>query len=154
DNITVIRRGKVVGERPPATSGTELASLMVGRSVQLRVSKEPATPGDVVLDVQDLTVAGGRGAEAGGGRSFQVRAGEILGMAGVQGNGQTELCEALMGLRPSTGSVHLDGTDLSHASTRARLQAGIGYVPEDRSEDGLVADFSVADNLILDVYDR
>jgi simple sugar transport system ATP-binding protein len=86
--------------------------------------------------------------------SFQVRAGEILGMAGVQGNGQTELCEALIGLRPSTGSVHLDGTDLSRASTRARLHAGIGYVPEDRSEDGLVADFSVADNLILDVYDQ
>ena len=79
--------------------------------------------------------------------SFEVRAGEILGVAGVQGNGQTELCEALMGLRPSTGSVLLDGTDLSHASTRDRLRAGIGYVPEDRSEDGLVGDFSVADNL-------
>jgi simple sugar transport system ATP-binding protein len=86
--------------------------------------------------------------------SFQVRAGEILGVAGVVGNGQTELCEALMGLRPSAGSVVLDGTDLGHASTRARLHAGIGYVPEDRSEDGLVADFSVADNLILDVYDQ
>ncbi len=154
DNITVIRRGKVVGERPPTTTSTELASLMVGRSVQLRVSKESAKPGDVVLDVQDLSVAGERGEHPVRGVSFQVRAGEILGMAGIQGNGQTELCEALMGLRPSTGSVHLDGTDLSHASTRARLHAGIGYVPEDRSEDGLVADFSVADNLILDVYDR
>ena len=154
DNITVIRRGKVVGERPPTTTSSELASLMVGRSVQLRVSKEPAKPGDVVLDVQDLTVAGERGERSVRDVSFQVRAGEILGMAGVQGNGQTELCEALMGLRPSMGSVHLDGTDLSHASTRARLHAGIGYVPEDRSEDGLVADFSVADNLILDVYDR
>ena len=154
DNITIIRRGKVVGERPPTTSSTELASLMVGRSVQLRVSKEPARPGDVMLDVQDLNVAGERGEQSVRDVSFQVRAGEILGMAGVQGNGQTELCEALMGLRPSTGSVHLDGTDLSHASTRARLHAGIGYVPEDRSEDGLVADFSVADNLILDVYDQ
>jgi general nucleoside transport system ATP-binding protein len=154
DNITVIRRGKVVGERPPTTTSTELASLMVGRSVQLRVSKEPAKPRDVVLDVQDLTVAGERGEQSVRDVSFQVRAGEILGMAGVQGNGQTELCEALMGLRPSTGSVRLDGTDLSHASTRARLHAGIGYVPEDRSEDGLVADFSVADNLILDVYDQ
>jgi len=155
DTITVIRRGKVVGERPPATSSTELASLMVGRSVQLRVSKEPAKPGDVVLDVQDLSVAGERG-ERSSVRdvSFQVRAGEILGMAGVQGNGQTELCEALMGLRPSTGSVLLNGTDLSHAPTRVRLHAGIGYVPEDRSEDGLVADFSVADNLILDLYDQ
>jgi len=154
DNITVIRRGKVVGERPPATSSTELASLMVGRSVQLRVSKEPAKPGDVVLDVQDLTVAGERGERSVRDVSFQVRAGEILGMAGVQGNGQTELCEALMGLRPSTGSVLLNGTDLSHAPTRYRLHAGIGYVPEDRSEDGLVADFSVADNLILDLYDQ
>jgi general nucleoside transport system ATP-binding protein len=154
DNITVIRRGKVVGERPPTTTSTELASLMVGRSVQLRVSKEPAKPGEVVLDVQDLTVAGERGEQSVRGVSFQVRAGEILGMAGVQGNGQTELCEALMGLRPSTGSVRLDGTDLSHATTRGRLHAGIGYVPEDRSEDGLVGDFSVADNLILDVYDQ
>jgi ABC-type uncharacterized transport system ATPase subunit len=154
DTITVIRRGKVVGERPPTTTTTELASLMVGRSVQLRVSKEPAKPGDVVLDVQDLSVEGERGERSVRGVSFQVRAGEILGVAGVQGNGQTELCEALMGLRPATGSVLLDGTDLSHAPTRARLHAGIGYVPEDRSEDGLVADFSVADNLILDVYDQ
>jgi general nucleoside transport system ATP-binding protein len=154
DNITVIRRGKVVGQRPPSTSGVELASLMVGRSVQLRVSKEPAVPAGVVLDVEDLHVHGERGEHSVRGVSFQVRAGEILGVAGVQGNGQTELCEALMGLRPSTGSVRLDGTDLSHASTRTRLRAGIGYIPEDRSEDGLVGDFSVADNLILDVYDR
>ncbi len=154
DNITVIRRGKVVGERPPATSSAELASLMVGRSVQLRVSKESAVPGDVVLAVKDLSVHGERGEQSVRDVSFQVRAGEILGVAGVQGNGQTELCEALMGLRPSVGSVHLDGVDLSHASTRARLRAGIGYVPEDRSEDGLVGEFSVADNLILDVYDQ
>jgi simple sugar transport system ATP-binding protein len=154
DNVTVIRRGKVVGERPPSTSSVELASLMVGRSVQLRVSKEPARPGEVVLDVQDLSVHGERGEQSVRDVSFQVRAGEILGVAGVQGNGQTELCEALMGLRPSTGAIHLDGADLSHASTRDRLRAGIGYVPEDRSEDGIVGEFSVADNLILDVYDR
>jgi len=154
DNITIIRRGKVVGQRPPSTSSVELASLMVGRSVQLRVSKEPAMPAGVVLEVQDLHVHGERGEHSVRGVSFEVRAGEILGVAGVQGNGQTELCEALMGLRPSTGSVRLDGTDLSGASTRARLRAGIGYIPEDRSEDGLVGDFSVADNLVLDVYDR
>jgi general nucleoside transport system ATP-binding protein len=154
DNITVIRRGKVVGERPPATSDAELAALMVGRSVQLRVSKEAARPGEVMLDVQDLNVYGERGEHSVRDVSFEVRAGEILGVAGVQGNGQTELCEALMGLRPSTGSVHLDGSDLSHASTRTRLRAGIGYVPEDRSEDGIVGEFSVADNLVLDVYDR
>jgi simple sugar transport system ATP-binding protein len=154
DTITVIRRGKVVGERPPSTSSVELASLMVGRSVQLRVSKEAARPGEVVLDVQDLNVHGERGEHSVRDVSFEVRAGEILGVAGVQGNGQTELAEALMGLRPSTGSVHLDGVDLGHASTRDRLRAGIGYVPEDRSEDGIVGDFSVADNLVLDVYDR
>src|SRR5690242_8838194 len=154
DAITVIRRGKVVGERPPSTGSAELASLMVGRSVQLRVSKEPARPGEVVLDVKDLVVAGERGEQSVRDVSFEVRAGEILGVAGVQGNGQTELAEALMGLRPSTGSVHLDGADLGHASTRDLLRAGIGYIPEDRSEDGIVGDFSVADNLILDVYDR
>ncbi len=91
-----------------------------------------------MLDVQDLSVAGERGEQSVRGVSFQVRAGEILGVAGVQGNGQTELCEALVGLRPATGLVKLDGADLSHSSTRARLHAGIGYVPEDRSEDGLV----------------
>jgi simple sugar transport system ATP-binding protein len=154
DAITIIRRGKVVGERPPATTGAELAALMVGRSVQLRVSKDPARPEDVVLDVSGLSVQGERGEQSVRDVSFQVRGGEILGVAGVQGNGQTELCEALMGLRPSTGTVRLNGRDLSHATTRDRLRAGIGYVPEDRQEDGLVSDFSVAENLVLDVYDR
>jgi general nucleoside transport system ATP-binding protein len=161
DEITVIRRGQVVGERPPTTTDAELATLMVGRSVELRVRKAPARPGDVVLDVQHLSVAGDVvPIEAGGTRnsvddvSFEVRAGEILGIAGVQGNGQTELCEALMGLRPATGVVRLDGHEISHASPRDRLRAGIGYIPEDRQEDGLVADFSVADNMVLDLYGR
>ncbi len=154
DTITIIRRGHVVGERPPSTSDSELAALMVGRAVQLRVDKTQAHPQDVVLDVAQLSVQGERGEHSVRDLSFQVRAGEILGVAGVQGNGQTELCEALMGLRPSTGSVRLNGTDLSHASTRDRLRAGISYVPEDRQEDGLVGDFSVAENLILDVYDQ
>ncbi len=154
DNITVIRRGKVVAERPPTTSDAELAALMVGRSVQLRVSKEAASPAGVVLEVRDLSVPGEHGDLAVQSVSFDVRGGEILGIAGVQGNGQTELCEALMGLRPSTGSVVLAGADISAASARDRLRAGIGYIPEDRQEDGLVGAFSVADNLILDVYDR
>jgi general nucleoside transport system ATP-binding protein len=154
DTITIIRRGKVVGERPPTATDTELAALMVGRPVQLRVSKRPAQPGDVVLDVQHLTVAGEHGSPVVDDVSFQVRAGEILGVAGVQGNGQTELCEALLGLRPASGSVLLNGRDVSHATPRDRLRAGIGYIPEDRQEDGLVGDFSVADNMILDVYDR
>ncbi|HKB31427.1 MAG TPA: ABC transporter ATP-binding protein [Streptosporangiaceae bacterium] len=155
DTITVIRRGKVVGERPPTASDQELAALMVGRAVELQVRKAPARPGAVAIDVSGLTVYDDRGQVAVDDVSLQVRAGEILGIAGVQGNGQTELCEALMGLRPAAGgSVRLDGRDLSHASPRHRLRAGVGYIPEDRQEDGLVADFPVADNLILDVYDR
>jgi general nucleoside transport system ATP-binding protein len=154
DTITVIRRGKVVGERPPSATDADLAALMVGRNVQLRVSKAEAHPGEVRLDVQHLTVAGGHGKPAVDDVSFQVRGGEILGVAGVQGNGQTELCEALMGLRASAGTVTMAGTDLSAASPRDRLRAGLGYIPEDRQEDGLVGEFSVADNLILDVFDR
>jgi simple sugar transport system ATP-binding protein len=161
DNITVIRRGRVFGERPPTTSDSELAALMVGRAVELRVSKEPARPGDVVLSVRDLTVSGDLvPAEAEAGRpvvdnvSLEVRAGEILGIAGVQGNGQTELCEAIMGLRPASGTVQLDARDISRATPEDRLHAGIAYIPEDRREDGIVADFSVADNLVLDLYDR
>jgi ABC-type uncharacterized transport system ATPase subunit len=155
DTITVLRRGKVVGQRPPGTTEDELASLMVGRDVQLRVSKEAAKPGDVVLDVADLTVADETGRVWVNGVSLQVRAGEILGVAGVQGNGQTELCEALMGLRPTaSGQVTLNGRDLTHATPRQRLHTGVAYVPEDRQEDGLVSDFSVADNMVLDTYDR
>jgi simple sugar transport system ATP-binding protein len=154
DKISVIRRGKVVGERPPSTSDSELAALMVGRSVQLRVSKEQAVPGDVRLEVEGLTVPGLLGGTVVNDLSFDVRGGEILGIAGVQGNGQTDMCEALMGLRPSAGKVLLDGMNISHLSTRDRLRTGIGYIPEDRQEDGLVGDFSVAENLVLDVYDR
>jgi general nucleoside transport system ATP-binding protein len=155
DTITVLRRGAVVGQRPPSATEDELAALMVGRNVQLRVSKEPAKPGDVVLDVSDLTVADQTGRVWVNGLSFQVRAGEILGVAGVQGNGQTELCEALMGLRPTaSGHVRLDGHDLTHATPSQRLEAGLAYVPEDRQEDGLVGDFSVADNMVLDQYYR
>jgi simple sugar transport system ATP-binding protein len=154
DNITVLRRGRVVAERPPSTSDAELAALMVGRAVQLRVSKETARPAEVMLDVRDLSVPAEHGGLAVDSISFDVRAGEILGIAGVQGNGQTELCEALMGLRPSTGSLLLAGADIAGATTRERLRAGIGYIPEDRQEDGLVGAFPVAENLVLDVYDQ
>ena len=155
DTITVLRRGRVVGERPPTASDSELASLMVGRAVELKVRKDPAAPGDVVLDAANLAVHDDHGQIAVDGVSLQVRAGEIVGVAGVQGNGQSELCEALLGLRPASGgSVHLAGHDITHATPRQRLRAGVGYIPEDRTEDGLVADFSVADNLVLDVYDR
>ena len=130
DTITVLRRGAVVGERPPSASEDELASLMVGRNVQLRVSKEAARPGEVILDVADLTVADETGRVWVNGVSFQVRAGEILGVAGVQGNGQTELCEALMGLRPAAaGQVRLNGVDLTRTTPAQRLRAGVAYVP-------------------------
>ena len=162
DTVTILRRGRVVGERPPDTSEDELAALMVGRSVQLRVAKTIAKPGRVMLDVRDLVVPGGHeglpGAEhtaAVSGLSFRVRAGEILGVAGVQGNGQTELCEALMGLLPvASGSVHLNDHDITGASPAHRLRAGIGYIPEDRQQDGLVGPFPVSENLILDTYNR
>jgi ABC-type uncharacterized transport system ATPase subunit len=153
DTITVLRRGKVVGQRPPGTTEDELALLMVGRDVQLRVSKGAAQPGEVVLDVAGLTVGDQAGRVLVNEMSFQVRAGEILGVAGVQGNGQTELCEALMGLRPTmAGRVTLNDQNLTRATPAQRLSAGIAYVPEDRQEDGLIGEFSVADNMVLDAY--
>jgi ABC-type uncharacterized transport system ATPase subunit len=155
DTITVLRRGRVVGQTSPSATEDELAALMVGRDVQLVVSKDPAKPGDVVLEVDGMTVADPDGRIWINGIAFSVRAGEILGVAGVQGNGQTELCEALMGLRPTAaGQVTLDGRELTHATPRQRLRAGVAYIPEDRQEDGLVGDFSVAENTVLDVYDR
>jgi general nucleoside transport system ATP-binding protein len=155
DTITVLRRGKIVGERAADATEEDLAALMVGRNVQLRVAKDAPAPGDVVLAVRDLAVRGDDGGLPVNGLSFDVRAGEILGIAGVQGNGQTELCEALMGLRPIVaGTVRMSGRDLTRARPRARLAAGIAYVPEDRKEDGLVGNFSVAENLILDMYER
>ena len=155
DTITVLRRGAVVGQKAPSATEDELAAMMVGRNVQLRVSKDAAKPGEVVLDVENLTVADETGRISVNEMSFQVRAGEILGLAGVQGNGQTELCEALLGLRPiSSGHIRVGGRDLTHSSPRQRLHAGIAYVPEDRQEDGLVGAFSVADNMVLDSYDQ
>jgi ABC-type uncharacterized transport system ATPase subunit len=155
DTVTVLRRGKVVGSPPPSATDAELAALMVGRQVELRVHKDAAKPGKVVLGVQDLVVRDETGMVAVDGVSLEVRAGEILGIAGVQGNGQTELCKALMGLLPvESGKVTLDGRDLAGASTREVLDAGVSYIPEDRQEDGLVESFSVAENLVLDLYGR
>jgi simple sugar transport system ATP-binding protein len=155
DVVTVIRRGKVIGSLPPTASDNELAAMMVGRNVELVVHKEEAQPGEPVLTVTDLTVESDLEQHAVKGISFEVRAGEILGVAGVQGNGQTELCETLIGLRvPLEGSIVVDGRDVAGSTPRQVLQAGVGYIPEDRTEDGLVSSFSVADNLILDVYDR
>jgi simple sugar transport system ATP-binding protein len=153
DKITVIRRGKVVGQAEPSESEEALAELMVGRAVDLVVDKEPAQPGAAVLAVRGLTVIDERGHTAVDSVDLEVRAGEILAVAGVQGNGQTELAEALLGLTPiAAGTVKLDGNDLTGRSTRQRLDAGIGYIPEDRGHDGFVGSFTVAENLVLDLF--
>ncbi|MEV0002513.1 ABC transporter ATP-binding protein [Micromonospora sp. NPDC050980] len=155
DRITVIRRGRTVGTAEPSASRDELAALMVGRNVRLTVDKKPAQPGKPILEVAGLVVDDDRQVRAVDGVDLTVHAGEVLGVAGVQGNGQTELIEAIMGLRPVlAGTVSLDGEAASGWSTKKVLRAGVGYVPEDRSVDGLVKEFSVAENLVLDIYDR
>jgi len=155
DRITVIRRGAVVETVPPETSETELASLMVGRTVALTVDKEPFAPGEPELVVKDLRVIDDVGHVKVDGVSFDVRHGEIVALAGVQGNGQTELVEALLGLQDDvSGSVLLGGEELVGESAKEILDRGVGYVPEDRSHDGLVGSFSVAENLALDRHDR
>ena len=155
DRITVIRNGRVVGAAEPTATETELASMMVGRAVSLVVDKEPAEPGEGVLTVEGLTVVDPREQVVVDNVSFEVRSGEILTVAGVQGNGQTELVEAIMGLQEHvTGSIKLKGTELIDRSVNQTLDAGVGFIPEDRKVDGLVGDFTVAENLILDIYDR
>jgi ABC-type uncharacterized transport system ATPase subunit len=158
DEITVMRDGRVVGHRRTAeTSAAELARLMVGRDVLLRVVKPEAKPGGLVLQVRDLSL---RGAERGrrlDGVSFAVRAGEIVGVAGVEGNGQSELIDTLAGLvdRASVGgSIELDGVDVTSLTTRQRNARGIAHVPEDRQRRGLLLDCDLAENAILGVNDR
>ncbi|MFS0867837.1 ABC transporter ATP-binding protein [Microbacterium sp. 179-B 1A2 NHS] len=151
DRITVIRLGKVVGEASPTATNAELASLMVGRAVELTVQKTPAQPTDGGLEVRNLRVLTASGQIVVDDVSFDVRPGEVLAIAGVQGNGQTELVDAMVGLAARTeGSIRLGGVELAGKSVRAILDEGVGFVPEDRTEDGLVGSFSVAENLILD----
>ena len=153
NKITVIRQGKVVGEAKPTSSAGELATMMVGREVDLKVDKSTAKQdGNHVLRVEDIFVEDDRKQLAVDGVSFNVRAGEILAIAGVQGNGQTELAEALLGLRhvvKGRGAIALNDTNIESQSVRQRLDAGIGFVPEDRKKDGLVGEFTVAENLML-----
>ena len=140
----------------PADATREiLANLMVGRDVELRVAKAPASPGDVVLSVKDLHVRDDRDHAWSAGLSLEVRAGEIVALAGVQGNGQTELVEAIMGLRPvDSGEIVIDGHD-DHASSARRVsELGVAHVPEDRMRDGLIGAMTVAENFILDTYHR
>ena len=152
NRITVIRLGKVVGSASPDSSTSELASLMVGREVMLTVTKDDPKLGDVVLEVENLSLLDDRDQRAVDSISFEVRAGEILAIAGVQGNGQTELAEGLLGLRGpfgSEGRISLLGKDLTHASVREVLDSGVGFIPEDRKTDGLVSEFSIEENLML-----
>jgi ABC-type uncharacterized transport system ATPase subunit len=154
DRIAVLRRGKIVGELDPDEATKEqLAELMVGRPVDLVVDKTPAQPGEVVLSVQDLVVRDERQQTAVDHVSFEVRAGEIVGIAGVQGNGQTELVEALTGLsQPLGGHVFLSGKDITLASPRLLHRSSVAHVPEDRQRSGLILDFDVAENIVLDSY--
>lgn len=150
DRITVIRLGKVVGEAEPTASNAELAAMMVGRPVMLTVEKGPAKLGDAALVVRDLTVHDATGHVHVDHLSFSIRGGEILSVAGVQGNGQTQLTEALLGLQPHVrGSITLEGNELVGRSVRQILDAGVGFIPEDRQVHGLVAGMSIAENLML-----
>jgi ABC-type uncharacterized transport system ATPase subunit len=152
--IVVMRDGRVVGETTPdQASERSLAAMMVGREVLLRVEKGPAKPGEVVLTVADLSALDDRGHQALNGVSFQVRAGEVLGVAGVQGNGQTELVEVLTGLRrPIAGHIRIDGHELDGATPRRVTKAGAGHIPEDRRRYGMVMAFTVSENLVLNNY--
>src|SRR3990172_12867289 len=156
DRITVLRRGRKI-ETLPASGATEqgLAQLMVGREVLLQVDKSEATPADPLLEVEDLRVLDDRELEAVRGVSLRVRAGEIVGIAGVDGNGQTELVEALTGLRSiQAGEFRVAGRRLTGSSTHRILDSGIGHIPEDRQKRGLVLEFTLAENLAFHEFDR
>ena len=151
DRISVLRDGELVGTvNRVDTSPEELAQMMVGRPVVFRVQKGPATPGDVVLDVQDISAKDVRGLPAVKGVTFQVRAGEIFGLAGVEGNGQTELVEVLTGLLKSDhGNIFVKGRNVTGKGPRTMREAGIGHIPEDRHKRGLILPFTIEENLAL-----
>jgi simple sugar transport system ATP-binding protein len=154
DRCTILRRGKYIDTVDVArVSEAELAEKMVGRAVTFRIEKKPAKPGDIVLKIEDLTVIGAKGTPAVSGLSLDVRAGEVVGIAGVDGNGQSELVEAISGLMPvHSGRVLLKSRDISRDSIRKRNEGGLGLVPEDRHKHGLVLDFRLDENLILKSY--
>lgn len=154
DTVTVLRNGKVVGEADPkvATEG-ELAAMMVGRTVLLRVDKQPAQPGEVVLQIRSLSANDDRGLPALRNLSLELREGEILGVAGVQGNGQTELVEVITGLRPAVdGAIMMRGQDITDVKPRHVTETGVAHVPEDRQKNGMVAGFPITDNMVLQTY--
>jgi simple sugar transport system ATP-binding protein len=154
DRVVVLRNGRITGQTTPAESSEEeLAEMMVGREVDLVVDKSKATPGEVILEVTGLTATDLRGQPALRGVDLFVRAGEVLGVAGVQGNGQTELVEALTGLRPALGGqARIVGQDVTGATPRQVTELGVAHIPEDRQRDGLVLSFPIYDNLVLNTY--
>ncbi|HEY4267774.1 MAG TPA: ABC transporter ATP-binding protein [Galbitalea sp.] len=155
DRITVIRLGKVVGEASPTATNQEMASMMVGRAVELTIDKTAAKAGEPSLVLNNVSVVDVRGQVVVDSVTLDVRGGEILAIAGVQGNGQTELTEALFGLQHNvTGEITLNGRSLRGLSIHDVLAAGAGFIPEDRQEDGLVAEFTIAENLMLDRSDQ
>jgi simple sugar transport system ATP-binding protein len=154
DKITIIRLGKVVGTTSPDTSQEDLASMMVGRQVDLAPNKSEIKPGRVILDINKLNVANSSGRKIINSLSLQVKAGEILAIAGVQGNGQSELARAILNLEDHVqGSIKLDEQEILGLTVQDTLRKGIAYIPESRELDGLIGTFSIAENLILDVHD-
>jgi simple sugar transport system ATP-binding protein len=156
DRITVLRRGKKVDTiRREGATEASLAKMMVGREVLLRVDKKPSSPGETLLEVEGLHVIDERGLEPVRGVSFAVRTGEIVAIAGVDGNGQTELIDAITGLtRPSQGKVLVSGRDLTKGSAHDYFEQGVGHIPEDRHRRGLVLEFTLGENLVLHDYDK
>ncbi len=154
DKITIIRLGKVVGTQLPSASQEELANLMVGREVDLAPNKAAFNPSGNILEINDLSVFNDSGRKVVSNLSLNIRAGEILAIAGVQGNGQSELARAIVNLeKHKSGSIKLDGKEILGSTVRDSLRAGIAYIPESRELDGLIATFSITENLILDVHD-
>jgi simple sugar transport system ATP-binding protein len=155
DQITIIRRGKVVAAVSPQTSEGELASMMVGRAVDLAPEKYPHEMGGAILELKNLTVRDQLGTAIVKGVNFHVNAGEVLAVAGVQGNGQSELARALINLEEHIeGSILLDGKEIRGASIKDSLHAGIAFIPESRELDGVIGSFSIAENLILDLHEQ
>ena len=154
DNCTIIRRGKMIGVVPVATTSIDqMAEMMVGRPVSFKVAKTPAQPGKPILEVRDLCVMNAKKVLGVKHFNLTIHAGEIVGLAGVDGNGQSELVEAITGLCPITsGSIIIDGKDIAHLSIRARNELGIGHIPEDRQKRGLIGTNSIADNISVKNY--
>ena len=154
DRCTIIRRGKLIGTvEVGATTEAQMAEMMIGRTITFRVAKEKREPGPVILKVQNLTVRNNRRTIGLRDFSIEASAGEIVGIAGVEGNGQTELVEAITGLRKAeSGQIYLKGTDITNLPIRDRISSGMAYIPEDRHKHGLILDYSVEENLVLKSY--